>query len=96
MPASVGVHGPGEMITRSGAAFDDLVDRDLIVAKNLNVQTGIDLAQPLHEVVGKRIVVIDDDDHVADFTFSLTRTPATAENHSTKTLSANKRRWTQI
>ena len=63
MPASVGVHGPGEMITRSGLRLEHLVDRDLVVAKDLDVERRIDLAQPLHEVVGERVVVVDDDDH---------------------------------
>ena len=69
MPASVGVHGPGEMITRSGLRLEDLVDRDLIVAKDLDVERRIDLAQPLHEVVGERIVVVDDEDHGEDAGF---------------------------
>ena len=46
------------------AASRDLVERDLVVAMHLQVERRVDLAQPLHEVVGERIVVIDQQDHV--------------------------------
>jgi hypothetical protein len=50
-----------------GFAVEDFVDRDLVVAMDLDVELGIDLAQPLHEVVRKRIVVIDEEDHGEGF-----------------------------
>ena len=65
MPASLGVHGPGEMISCAGLQREDFVDRDLVVAIDANLERRIDLAQPLHEVVGERIVVVDELDHGA-------------------------------
>ena len=41
----------------------DLIDRDLVVAKDLDFQPGRNLAQPLDEVVGEAVVVIDQDEH---------------------------------
>ena len=38
MPASFGVHGPGEMTMRSGSSALDLVDVDLVVAHDLHVR----------------------------------------------------------
>ena len=63
MPASFGVHGPGDTIRCVGRFCGDLVERDLIVAMHLELERRIDLAQPLHEVVGERIVVVDQQDH---------------------------------
>ena len=64
MPASVGVHGPGEMITRSGLRSSSSSTVIWSLRKTWMSSSRIDLAQPLHEVVGERIVVIDDEDHV--------------------------------
>ena len=63
MPASLGVQGPGETIKCEGARRD-LVERDLVVAADLDRERRVDFPQPLHEVVGERIVVIDQQDHV--------------------------------
>jgi hypothetical protein len=41
----------------------DLVDRHLVVAENLQPDVRIQLAQALHQVVGERVVVVDEDDH---------------------------------
>ena len=41
----------------------DLLDPQLIVADHADIERGVDLPQPLHQVVGKRVVVIDDQDH---------------------------------
>ena len=41
----------------------DLVQRDPVVAVDLDIHGRVDLAQTLHEVVGERIVVVDDQDH---------------------------------
>ena len=41
----------------------DLVDGDLVVAKDAQVDVRIHLAQALHEVVGEGIVVVDEKDH---------------------------------
>ena len=57
---------------RAGAGRDDhavrlhleqLVDRDLVVAKDLDVERAVDLAQPLDEVVGEGIEIVDERDH---------------------------------
>jgi len=44
-------------------AFQDFVNRDLVVAMDFNVERRVDLAQPLHEIVGERVVIIDEQDH---------------------------------
>ena len=41
----------------------DLIDRDLIVPHYLKIDVPIDFANALSEVVGERIVVVDDQDH---------------------------------
>ena len=46
----------------AGLLPGDFVARDFVVAMDLNVQRRIDLAQPLDEVVGKRVVVVDQED----------------------------------
>ena len=59
-PASFGVHGPGETMTRSGArASSSSVGLD-VVAHDLEL--GAQLAQVLDEVVGERVVVVDHED----------------------------------
>ncbi len=60
MPASFGVHGPGETTTRSGCAREQLVDGGLVVAHD--VELGAELAEVLHEVVRERVVVVDHQD----------------------------------
>ncbi len=62
MPASVGVHGPGETTMRSGFRASISATGQLIVAHDLDF--GTELAQVLHNVVGKGIVVIDHQQHV--------------------------------
>ncbi len=59
-PASLGVQGPGDTSTRSGAALEQLVDGRHVVAHDLGL--GAQLAQVLDEVVGERVVVVDDED----------------------------------
>ena len=63
MPASRGVQGPGEMMMCVGLQRRDLVERDLVVADDLQVERRVDLAEPLDEVVGERVVVVDQEDH---------------------------------
>ena len=63
MPASSGVQGPGEMIRCDGPPGLDLLQRDLVVAMDFQVQRRVDLAQPLDQVVGERVVVVDQQDH---------------------------------
>ena len=41
----------------------DLIGSDLVVAIDAHVHRRIQLAQPLHEVVGERIVVVDEKNH---------------------------------
>ena len=61
MPASAGVHGPGEITIASGArtATSSIVQR--VVAPN--VERRAQLTEVLHEVVRERVVVVDDEDH---------------------------------
>ncbi len=71
IPASRGVHGPGEMISRLGRGRLDLVERDLIVADHPQLEPGVDLAETLDQVIGERVVVINQEDQVME---SLRRT----------------------
>ena len=57
--------GPGETTMRSGWSRSTVVNRDLIVASNLDLRT--ELTQILDEVVGKRVVVIEHEDHKDHF-----------------------------
>ena len=41
----------------------DLVERDLIVADDFQVDARVDLAEPLDQVVGERVVIVDQEDH---------------------------------
>ena len=41
----------------------DFGDADLVVAHNVDLQPVVDLSQPLYQVVGERIVVIEDENH---------------------------------
>ena len=61
-PDSRGEHGPGEMRIRTGFKSRICVQRDLVVA--LHLQFHVQLAELLHEVVGERIVIVDDQNHI--------------------------------
>ena len=61
MPASLGLHGPGEMTIRSRRERGDLVDGERVVAIDAHVLA--QLAEVLDEVVGERVVVIDHQQH---------------------------------
>src|SRR4051812_9916691 len=77
-------------------SLENPVDRDMIVAKYLDVQSGIYLTQPLHEVVGERVVVIDDDDHSFGLHPLIDSDASSRRKSSTKHLSADEHRLTQI
>ncbi len=51
------------MISRVGRGGLDLVERDLIVADDPQVELRVDLAEPLDQVIGERVVVINQEDH---------------------------------
>ena len=59
MPASFGVHGPGRDDHAVVAALQQPVDGGGVVAHDLHL--GAQLAQVLDEVVGERVVVVDDE-----------------------------------
>ena len=61
MPASCGVHGPGEMHNPLRRQRFDFFQRDLVVAANLHLRA--QFSQQLHQVVSKRIVVVENKDH---------------------------------
>ena len=61
MPASCGVQGPGEIDDAVGVHGLDLADRDLVVPADDYVRT--QFAQVLHQVIGKGVVVVEDEDH---------------------------------
>ena len=61
MPASCGVHGPGEITMRSGGKLLDFLDRRLVVAAHYDFIPH--LPDVLHQVVSERIVVVQDKDH---------------------------------
>ena len=46
-----------------GTQGRDFVERNLIISDDAHVKRGIDLTQSLHEVVGERVVVVDQQDH---------------------------------
>ena len=60
IPASVGVHGPGEITIGVGMKRANAGDVDSVVA--LDGDIGAEFAEVLHEVVGKRVVVVDHQD----------------------------------
>ena len=62
-PRLPGRAGPGEMIRWVGCVGLDLVERDLVVADDPQVEPRVDLAEPLDQVVGERVVVVDQEDH---------------------------------
>ena len=63
MPASFGVHGPGEITICSGSHAAISVERDRVVA--MHVDVGAELAQILDEVPGEAVVVVDHQQHGA-------------------------------
>ena len=63
IPASSGVHGPGEMIRWVGC-FASISSRLIWSFRDHEqVEAGVDLAEALDQVVGERVVVVDQDDH---------------------------------
>ena len=77
MPASFGVHGPGEITIAPGARARDRVDRDRVVALDADVRA--ELAEVLREVVGERVVVVDQQE-LHDAASSAVRAIATARS----------------
>ena len=65
MPASLGVHGPGEMTICSGAHASICSSVERVVAMDMHVRA--ELAQVLDEVVGEAVVVVDHQEHRAPF-----------------------------
>ena len=61
IPASSGVHGPGESRMRSGFQAFQFLDGYLVIAANYHFRT--QFSQVLDQVVGKGIVVIQDKNH---------------------------------
>jgi hypothetical protein len=61
-PASAASTGPGEIISAVGIQRERFLHRDLVVAVHLLVHA--QLPEVLDQVVGERIVVIDDQQHV--------------------------------
>ena len=68
------IHGNSSFIRRTWPGREnqmawiqlcDLLSRGFIVTKNPNIQGGVNFPNPLDEIVCKRIVIIDDHDHVA-------------------------------
>ncbi len=57
MPASRGVHGPGEMTIAAGLDRPRAGDVDRVVAPDDHF--GAEFAEVLHQVVGERIVIVD-------------------------------------
>ena len=41
----------------------DLINADLIISRDVDVQSRVDLSKPLNEVVSKRIVIIENEEH---------------------------------
>ena len=60
MPASFGVHGPGESTMASGSSRERLVDADLVVAPHRHV--GAELAEIMDEIEGEAVVIVDQRD----------------------------------
>ena len=63
MPASFGRAGAGRDDDVRGLQAAISSRRDLVVADDLHRQGRVDLPEPLHEVVGERVVVVDQEDH---------------------------------
>ena len=70
MPASCGVHGPGEITMRSGWSSSISLTRDLVVAAHHDLFA--QFAQVLHQVVGERVVVVENEDHGSGSRFEVT------------------------
>ena len=62
IPASWGVHGPGESRMRSGRMRFNLFWRHLVVTPHHDLRA--QFPKVLDEVVGKRIVIVEDEDHL--------------------------------
>ena len=60
MPASLGVHGPGDS-TMAFGPLNDVGGADLVVADDLARST--QLTQVVDEIVGEAVIVIDEDEH---------------------------------
>ena len=63
MPASAGVHGPGEITICVGASALDLVDPHLIASTHHGFFP--QLADVAGEIVDERVAVIEDQDHLS-------------------------------
>ena len=61
MPASFGVHGPGDSTIASGRHRQRLADAQRVVAPHLAPRA--DIAEEVDEVEGKAVVVVDQQDH---------------------------------
>ena len=53
----------------------DLFESHLVVSDHPQLDRRVDLAEPLHEVVGERVVIVDQKDHEG----TACHTPTTAE-----------------
>ena len=62
-PRGIAVLAMNEDPTFFVSGLRELLNADLVVAENLQIDERIELPQPLHEVVGERIVVVDQYDH---------------------------------
>ena len=63
IPACTGVHGPGEMIRCDGRAASISSSVTWSLRTTPQVDARVDLAEPLHQVVGERVVIIDQQNH---------------------------------
>ena len=61
MPASLGVHGPGDSTIASGSRASDVIDADLIIAMDIDLRP--QAAQVMDEVEGEAVIVVDQQDH---------------------------------
>ena len=61
MPASFGVHGPGDSTIASGCGRDHIGGRDLVVAMHDDVRP--QPAEVVEQVEGEAVVIVDQDDH---------------------------------
>ena len=80
IPASFGVHGPGRDDHPVIAADQQLVDRRVVVADDLDL--GAELAEVLDEVVGEAVVVVEDEDAHPRCDGTGSQRPAVAYGHS--------------
>ena len=61
MPASFGVHGPGDRITAFGFFFSASRDAERIIAHDFGAHA--EILDVMDEVVDEAVVIIDDEDH---------------------------------